>query len=293
MLAPHEYRDKTQGCALLLIFFRTFFAAFVSNRTFAFRYQVMETSRMSARQLLRHTCLLALIAAPLAATAAPSTDPLFTLGLQGAYDKFKFEGGSESDKEHMGQGGVFATFGNKLTAESGFIYQLGAEAKFGKKNDNKLKEAQADLDLGWRAALDARNFVDVTVGGGYSWSRFEPEINDLDTKLTVKSPFAKAALGYNHQFDASTLRVEVGARHTLDGRARLKVDDFGSDTVDLKDRTNPYAEVTLLMNQQGAMPVQAGVYYTRTEYKLDEDSPAADNTKLKRDEFGVKVGLAF
>ncbi|MFP3446653.1 outer membrane beta-barrel protein [Pseudomonas sp. SIMBA_067] len=248
---------------------------------------------MPARHLLRHTCLLALIAAPLAATAAPSTDPLFTIGLQGAYDKFKFEGGSESDKEHMGQGGVFATFGNKLTAESGFIYQLGAEAKFGKKNDNKLKEAQADLDLGWRATLDARNFVDVTVGGGYSWSRFEPEINDLDTKLTVKSPFAKAALGYNHQFDASTLRVEVGARHTLDGRARLKVDDFGSDTVDLKDRTNPYAEVTLLMNQQGGMPVQAGVYYTRTEYKLDEDSPAADNTKLKRDEFGVKVGLAF
>jgi len=47
------------------------------------------------------------------------------------------------------------------------------------------------------------------------------------------------------------------------------------------------------MNQQGDMPVQAGVYYTRTEYKLDEDSPVADNTKLKRDEFGVKVGLAF
>lgn len=191
MLACHEYADKTQGCVFLLIFFRTFRVAFVSNRTFVFRYQVMETLRMPARHLLRHTCLLALIAAPLAATAAPSTDPLFTIGLQGAYDKFKFEGGSESDKEHMGQGGVFATFGNKLTAESGFIYQIGAEAKYGKKNDNKLKEAQADLDLGWRAALDARNFVDVTVGGGYSWSRFEPEINDLDTKLTVKSPFAK------------------------------------------------------------------------------------------------------
>ncbi len=248
---------------------------------------------MSARNLLRHTCLFALLGSPLLATAAPSTDPLFSVGLLGAYDKFKFEGGSESEKDHMGEGGVFATFGNKLTAESGFIYQIGAQAKYGKKNDNKLKEAQADLDLGWRAALDARNFVDVIVGGGYSWSRFEPEINDLDTKLTYKSPFAKAALGYNHQFDASTLRVEVGARRSIDGRARLKVDDFGSDSVDMKDRTNPYAEVTLLMNQQGGMPVQAGVYYTRTEYKLDEDSEAADNTKLKRDEFGFKVGLAF
>ncbi|MDF0732097.1 outer membrane beta-barrel protein [Pseudomonas entomophila] len=248
---------------------------------------------MFTGKLLRHTCALALLGAPLAVKAAPSTEPLFTFGLLGAYDTFKFEGGDDSDKEHMGQGGVFANFGNKMTAESGFIYQLGAEAKYGKKSDNKLKEAQADLDLGWRAALDARNFVDVVVGGGYSWTRFEPEINDLDTKLTYKSPFAKAALGYNHQFDASTLRVEVGARHTLDGRARLKVDDFGSDSVDMKDRTNPYAEVTLLMNQQGGLPIQAGVYYTRTEYKVDEDSPVVDNNKLKRDEFGVKVGLAF
>lgn len=248
---------------------------------------------MPTRKLLAPTCILALLAAPLAAVAAPSTDPLFTLGLLGSYDKFKFEGGSESDSDHLGQGGVFATFGNKLTAESGFIYQAGAQAKYGKKSDNKLKEAQADLDLGWRAALDARNFVDVTVGGGYSWSRFEPQINDLDVELTAKSPFAKAALGYNHQFDSSTLRVEVGARHTIDGRAKLKVDDFGSDTVDLKDRTNPYAEVSLLLNQNGGLPLQVGAYYTRTEYKLDQDSDVADNTKLKRDEFGVKVGMAF
>lgn len=248
---------------------------------------------MSTRNLLRHSCLLALIAAPLAASAAPSTDPLFTFGLLGSYDKFKFEGGSESETDHLGQGGLFANYGNKMTAESGFIYQIGADAKYGKKSDNKLKEAKVDLDLGWRAAMDARNFLDFTVGGGYDWSRFEPELNDLDTELTYKSPFAKAAVGYNHQFDASTLRVEVGVRRTLDGRAKLKVDDFGSDTVDMKDRTNPYAEVSLLMNQQGGMPIYGSVYYTRTEYKLDEESDAADNTKLKRDEFGVKVGLAF
>ena len=244
-------------------------------------------------KLLRHTCALALFGAPLAVMAAPSTDPLFTIGLLGSYTDFKFEGGSRSEKEHMGQGGVFANFGNKMTAESGFIYQIGGEAKYSNKNDNKLKEAQADLDLGWRAALDARNFVDVIVGGGYSWTRLEPELNDLDTKLTYKSPFAKAALGYNHQFDTSTLRVELGARQTIDGRARLKVEHFGSDSVDMKDRTNPYAEVSLLMNQQGDMPIQAGLYYTRTEYKIDEDSPVVDNTKLKRDEFGVKVGMAF
>lgn len=248
---------------------------------------------MSTRTLLRHTCILALLGTPLAAVAAPSTDPLFTFGVLGSYDKFKFEGGDESDSDHLGQGGVFANFGNKMTAESGFVYQIGAQAKYGEKDDNKLKEAQADLDLGWRAAIDARNFVDVIVGGGYSWSRFEPAINGVDVELTNKSPFAKAALGYNHQFDASTLRVELGARRTIDGRAKLDVEDFGNDSVDLKDRTNPYAEVSLLMNQKGDLPIQAGVYYTRTEYKLDGDSEVADNTKLKRDEFGVKVGLAF
>ena len=244
-------------------------------------------------KFLKSSSLLAMVAAPAVVFAAPTTDPISTFGIMGSYNNFKLEGGSESDKEHMPEAGLFYNFGNKLTAESGFIYQAGVEAKFGKKSDNKLKEGQADLDLGWRAALDARNFVDVIVGGGYTWTRYEPDTNDYDVKLTNKSPFAKAALGYNHQFDDMTLRVEAGARRTIDGRAKLKVDDVGSDTVDLKDRTNPYAEVSLLMNQKGDLPVMAGLYYTRTEYKLDEDSEVADNTRLKRDEYGVKVGIAF
>ncbi|TWC65602.1 outer membrane protein with beta-barrel domain [Pseudomonas sp. SJZ103] len=242
---------------------------------------------------LKHSSLLALVAAPAVVFAAPSTDPISTFGILGSYNDFKLEGGSESDKDHMPEAGLFYNFGNKLTAESGFIYQAGVEAKYGEKSDNTLKEGQADLDLGWRAALDARNFVDVIVGGGYSWTRYELDSNDYDMELTNKSPFAKAALGYNHQFDDMTLRFEAGARRTLDGRTKLKVDGVGSDTVDLKDRTNPYAEVSLLMNQKGDLPVMAGLYYTRTEYKLDGDSDVADNTRLKRDEYGVKVGIAF
>ncbi|MBB6286677.1 MULTISPECIES: outer membrane beta-barrel protein [unclassified Pseudomonas] len=242
---------------------------------------------------LKHSSLLALVAAPAVVFAAPSTDPISTFGILGSYNDFKLEGGSESDKDHMPEAGLFYNFGNKLTAESGFIYQAGVEAKYGKKSDNTLKEGQADLDLGWRAALDAHNFVDVIVGGGYSWTRYELDSNDYDMELTNKSPFAKAALGYNHQFDDMTLRFEAGARRTLDGRTKLKVDGVGSDTVDLKDRTNPYAEVSLLMNQKGDLPVMAGLYYTRTEYKLDGDSEVADNTRLKRDEYGVKVGIAF
>lgn len=249
---------------------------------------------MSTRfgNLLLKTSALALLTAPLSAFAAPSTAPISTVGVLGSYNKFTLDGGSESQTERMGGAGLFYTFGNKLTAESGFIYQAGIDAKVGKQNDNTLKDAQADLDLGWRAALDARNFVDVIVGGGYGWQRYEPD-TELNVEMSSKSPFAKAALGYNHQFDEVTMRVEVGARHTFGSRAKIKVDEFGSDTIDLKDHTNPYAEVSLLMNQNGDLPIMAGVYYVRSEFKADEDSDVLDNTRLKRDEFGVKVGLSF
>ncbi|WP_028694071.1 outer membrane beta-barrel protein [Pseudomonas cremoricolorata] len=248
---------------------------------------------MSRRTLFRHSCALALLSAPVFASAAPVTDPQFTFGLLGSYNDFRFQGGSQNDKDHIGEGGVFANFGNKMTGESGLIYQVGAQAKYFEDDGDKLKEAQADLDIGWRAALDARNFVDVLVGAGYSWSRYEIDLRREDVELSNKAPFAKAALGYNHQFDTATLRVEAGARHTIDGRAKIKVKDFGHDSVDLKDRLNPYAEVSLLMNRDGDLPIFAGLYYEHTIYKLDESTYIADDTRLKRHEYGVKVGLAF
>lgn len=248
---------------------------------------------MFSHNLLRHTCLLALMGCPLAVTAAPSTEPLFTVGILGAYDEFKFEGGRETQTEHVDEGGIFANFGNKMTAESGFIYQVGAEGKYAERHDNKLKEGQAGLDLGWRAAVDARNFVDVIVGSGYMWSRLETEHRRIETELTYKAPFAKAALGYNHQFDSATLRMEAGVRRTLNGEVDLDVRHYGSDDADMQDRTNPYAEFTLLMNQQGNLPIQASVYYTRTKYQLDDQTLLADNTELKREEYGFKLGLAF
>ncbi|HKS13592.1 MAG TPA: hypothetical protein VJS90_11215, partial [Pseudomonas sp.] len=88
---------------------------------------------MTTRNLLRNTCILALICAPASAFAAPDTGPVFTLGGLGSYDKFKLEGGRQTASAHAGQGGVFATFGNKMTAESGLIYQVGIEGKYGEK----------------------------------------------------------------------------------------------------------------------------------------------------------------
>ncbi|MFJ4353854.1 outer membrane beta-barrel protein [Pseudomonas sp. NPDC089428] len=248
---------------------------------------------MHKTKMLHRTCILAMMATPLAATAAPSTEPRFVVGLVGAYDDFNFHGGRQSHSEHVWEGGLFASYGNKMTAESGLVYQLGAEGKYAEQSDYKFKDARGALDLGWRVALDARNFADVIVGAGYTWQRFELVSHRLDTDLTYESPFAKLALGYNHQFDASTVRVEAGVRHMFSGRVNLDVQGFDDDSGDMKDRTNPYAEITLLMNQQGNFPIQAGLYYIRSNYELEDKSLLADNTELKRDEFGVKLGIAF
>lgn len=99
-------------------------------------------------KFLKNTSVFALVAAPAMVFAAPPTGPISTFGILGAYNDFKLEGGSQSDKDNMPEAGLFYTFGNKLTAESGFIYQAGVTAKYGKKSDNKLKDGQADLDLG-------------------------------------------------------------------------------------------------------------------------------------------------
>ncbi|MCG7373987.1 MULTISPECIES: hypothetical protein [Pseudomonas] len=226
---------------------------------------------------------------------AASTDPLLTLGLSGSYNEYRLDGQGidEDDKSYLGEGGVFAEFGNKISGGPGWVYQASLNAKYGEKNDSKTKEGQADFDLGYRLELDPINYLDAIVGGGYSWNRYEPQADDLGLKLTNKTPFVKAALGYNHRFDNSVLRVEVGARHTLDGRAKLKADNLGSDSIDLKDGTNPYAEISMLVNQKGTLPIMAGIYYTHTQYKLDSDFEFAENTKLKRDEYGLKLGVAF
>src|SRR5690606_41210343 len=104
----------------------------------------------------------------------------------------------------------------------------------------------ADLDLGLRAAVSTNNYVDLVIGGGYDWGRIEQDdVGPLDSnvKLTSKSPFAKAGIGYNYLTPDYTVRLEVGARYSMNSEARLKVDG-DSDSVDLKDKVNPYGELT-------------------------------------------------
>ena len=238
------------------------------------------------------TSLLA-VTVPTLSCAAPPTDPVFAAGLLGSYSVLEFTGHKSKDTDHMPEGGLFLNFGNKMTAQSGLVYQAEISGQYSEKQNQKVKDGQADLDLGWRIALNARNFIDVLLGAGYKWNRFEPNSNKYDIDLTSRIPFAKAAAGYNHQFSTSTLRVEAGIRRALNGDSQLKLHGVSSETLDLKDTTNPFAELSLLFNQQGSIPLIASLYYNRFKYDLDGQFAVTDLDKQTRDEYGVKLGLVY
>lgn len=225
------------------------------------------------------------------------TDPISNLGLIGSHNQYKLSVFDESDKSRVNQGGLYYNFGNKLTGQEGFIYQIGAEGQYGKKDDTKYKSARAEFDLGLRAALSTNNYIDGIIGGGYDWGRVQHDdvrigLGREDVKLTTKSPFAKAGLGYNYLTPDYTVRLELGARYSIEGRSKLEAGD--SDTVDLKDKVNPYGELTVLWNKGiNNLPISTSLYYTQTRYQLDSSSTFAERSKLKQEQVGLKLGLAF
>ena len=235
-------------------------------------------------------CLFAIV--PTLALAATSSAPAFTIGLQGSYTLLELNGPGD-DTEHMPEGGLFINFGNKMTATAGLVYQAEASGMYSKKQDQKLKDGQADLDLGWRVALGERHSLDVLLGAGYKWNRLQPNTKRYDVDLTNRTPFAKLAAGYNYRFNTATLRFEAGIRQTIEGDAQLEIHGINSEKLDLKDTSNPFAELSLLFNQYGTVPAFVSLYYSRYEYELDGKFLMSESDKQTRDEYGLKVGLTF
>lgn len=245
---------------------------------------------------LSSTAVLAMCLAGTQAFAQTVTGPISNFGVIGSHNQYKLTIDGESDKERLNQGGLYYNFGNKLTGQEGFIYQIGIEGQYREKDDVEYLSARADLDLGLRAALSSNNYIDLIVGGGYDWGRIEQDdvgLFDEDVELTTRSPFAKAGVGYNYLTPDYTVRLEVGARYSIEAESKLKVAGE-SDTVDLKDKVNPYGELSVLWNKGiNNMPISTSLYYTQTRYELDSNSVFAENSKLKKEEIGLKVGLAF
>lgn len=227
--------------------------------------------------------------------ALQAAEPVSNIGITGSHNSYKLSSDIndlDNNKQRMPKAGIYYTFGNKMTGEEGLIYQAGVEAQYGKKNDVKEKQMQAEVDLGYRLDLGNRNYIDGIVGAGYQHSRIDDK-KGLDVRLTNKSPFAKAGVGFNHKGDTVLTRLEVGTRYNINAQSKIKVQSLGSTTVDLKDKYSPYAELNFMWDKgYNDLPLTAGIYYTQHNYQLKEKYDIA-NTKLKNDEFGMKVGLAF
>ena len=227
--------------------------------------------------------------------ALQAAEPVSNIGITGSHNTYKLSSkidDLDNHKKRMAKGGIYYNFGNKMTGEEGMIFQAGIEAKYGKKDDVKDKEAQADLDVGYRMRLDDRNYVDAIVGAGYQYNRFDDK-KGLDVRLVNKSPFAKAGVGLNHKGDTMLTRLEVGTRYSINGKSTAKVENVGSETVDLKNKYSPYAELNFMWDKgYNDLPLTAGVYYTQHNYELKDKYNVGD-TKLKNDEIGLKLGMNF
>ena len=91
--------------------------------------------------------VLALCLAGTQAFAQSATGPFSNFGVIASHNQYKLTIADESDKERLNQGGLYYSFGNKLTGQEGFIYQIGAEGQYRDKDDVEYLSARADLDL--------------------------------------------------------------------------------------------------------------------------------------------------
>ncbi len=247
---------------------------------------------MISKNILISATAAGFLLSPFALQAA---EPVSNIGITGSHNKYKMSSNInqlDNHNERMPKGGIYYNFGNKMTGEEGIIFQAGVEAKYGKKSDVEDKEAQADLDVGYRMRIDERNYIDGVVGAGYQYNRFDDK-KGLDVRLVNKSPFAKAGVGFNHKGDTVLTRLEVGTRYSVEGKSTLKVENIGSETVDLKSKYSPYAELNFMWDKgYNGLPLTAGLYYTQHNYELKDKYNVGD-TELKNDEIGLKLGMAF
>lgn len=247
---------------------------------------------MISKKTLLGATVAGFLLSPLALQAA---EPVSNIGITGSHNTYKLSSkvdDLDNHKKRMAKGGIYYNFGNKMTGEEGLIFQAGIEAKYGKKDEVKDKEAQADLDVGYRMRLDDRNYIDGIVGAGYQYNRFDDK-KGLDVRLVNKSPFAKAGLGFNHKGDTVLTRLEVGTRYNMKAKSTIKVEHLGSETVDLKNKYSPYAELNFMWDKgYNDLPLTAGLYYTQHNYELKDKYNVGD-TKLKNDEIGLKLGMIF
>ena len=247
---------------------------------------------MMNNKLLLSAAVAGLLLSPLAIQAA---EPVSNIGLMGSISRYDVSTDTptvNNNKQRMPKGGIYYNYGNKMTGKQGLVYQAGAEAQYGKRGDVKERQLQVELDLGYRFDVGNSLYLDGIAGAGYQHNKFDDK-KGVDLTVTNKSPFVKAAVGLNHEGNTLLSRLEIGTRYNIEAESRIKAENSRSATADLKGKYSPYAELNFMWDKgYNNMPLTAGVYYMQNNYQL-KDRHAYAKTKLKNEEIGLKVGLAF
>src|SRR5690606_19597632 len=87
------------------------------------------------------------------ASAESVTDPKHSFGLSASHHQYRVDTALDDDKDRLNKGGVFYNWGNKLTGQEGWVYQIGADAQYGERGDSEVKSGRIELDVGGRMQL--------------------------------------------------------------------------------------------------------------------------------------------
>lgn len=225
---------------------------------------------------------VASIATVPAMAAGSNTGALSSLGLQGQKSSYDTSGVEEDDSKEYG---AYYSYGNKMTGEAGFIYELQANAGWGSESGIDTNVYDLGGDLGYRYSLDRATFADIVGGVGYEYVNAD---GDEGGELEIRTPYLKAGVALGRHFNSeNTGRIELGTRYNFN--SEIEVDnDVDSGKVDLEDKGNFYAEASL-MNTSTGVPLEFAVYHRQNNVELD----APGSNKFDRDVTGVRVGFMF
>lgn len=182
--------------------------------------------------------------------------------------------------------GISYALTNIYTNDSGILYRGYVSYSSGDVEDFDIDVFDFGYTSGYRFDTSERTSLDLILGVGMDYT----ERNASDRDLRDYTIYARYGVGV--QFDANsenTLRLEGGAKLTAYGDMELEVDSMGSETVDLDNDNNLYAEASWLNTSTG-IPVKASVFYEQMDRTIDSDRAIAD---LESSSTGVKVSVLF
>jgi hypothetical protein len=182
--------------------------------------------------------------------------------------------------------GVFYNYGNMYQERSGYVFRFNADWTTGSSGGVDSDAYDIGITGGYRMELSPEVYFDLLAGTGYSnW-----ELDGGDASLKIDKMYVRygAALQADVNRD-NTIRLELGSKYNVGGDIKLDVDAIGSDTQNLKNRNNFYAEASWVNSGTG-IPLRFSVFHENMDSRIDHNMPVAD---LDAYQTGFKVSAMF